>query len=200
MLTKIYVAIWPLCHNEFTPEILMAWYCQATSCYPCRWIRTAYGCFLIAVILIFFIIYRCDMKSVACEISLYQFGAWFLPEASIGLRVLSLPASVCVCFRPCVNHELVRAITHDPYQLGSTNLDRKCKRPWLRSLLFLGVIDLDLQGQIELQSQNLPYFELVRAITHHPFKLGPPNLDQRCKISWLRSLLFWGVIEHDMSN
>ena len=26
----------------------------------------------------------------------------FLPEASIGLRVLSLPASVCVCVRPSV--------------------------------------------------------------------------------------------------
>ena len=59
-----------------------------------------------------------------------------------------LRLSVCVSVRPCVNHELVRAITHDPYQLGSPNLDRKCKRPWLRSLLFLGVIDPDLQGQI----------------------------------------------------
>ena len=64
--------------------------------------------------------------------------SFFLPEASIGLRVLSLPASVCVCVRPCVNQELVRAITHDPYQLGSPNLDCKCKRPWLRSLLFWG--------------------------------------------------------------
>ena len=26
----------------------------------------------------------------------------FLPEASFGLRVLSLPASVCVSVRPCV--------------------------------------------------------------------------------------------------
>ena len=32
------------------------------------------------------------------------------------------------------------------------------------------------------------------------FKLGTPNLDQRCKIPWLRSLLFWGLIELDMSN
>ena len=91
-----------------------------------------------------------------------------------------LRLSVCVCVRPCVNHELVRAITHDPFQLGSPNLGHRCKRPWLRSLLFWGVIDLDLQGQILLQSQNLPHFELVCAITHHPFKPGPPNLDQRC--------------------
>ena len=78
----------------------------------------------------------------------------FLPEASFGLRVLSSPASVCVCVRVCVcvslcvNHLLVRAITRDPFKLGSPNLDQRCKRPWLRSLLFLGVIDHDLQGQI----------------------------------------------------
>ena len=34
--------------------------------------------------------------------------------------------------------------------------------------------------------------QLVRAITHHPLKLGSPNLDHRCKRPWLRSLLFWG--------
>ena len=109
-------------------------------------------------------------------------------------------ACVCVSVSLCVNHLLVRAITRDPFKLGSPNLKHRCKRPWLRSLLFWRVIDLYLQGQIYLQSQNLPHFELVRAITHHPFKLGPPNLDQRCKIPWLRSLLFWGLIELDMSN
>ena len=93
----------------------------------------------------------------------------------------------CRCLRlsvrPSVSPSItkfVRAITHHPFELGSPNLDHRCKRPWLRSLLFLGVIDPDLQGQILLQSQNLPHFELVRLITHHPFKLGPPNLDQRC--------------------
>ena len=107
-------------------------------------------------------------------------------------------ACVCVCVCPCVwvgvslcvNHLLVRAITRDPFKLGSLNLDQRCKRPWLRSLSFLGVIDLDIHGQIKLQSQNLPYVELVRVITHHPFGLGPPNLDQRCKIPWLKCLLF----------
>ena len=106
----------------------------------------------------------------------------FLPEASFGLRVLSLPASVCLCVRPtvcvCGKHLLVCAITHHPFKLGSPNLDNMCKRPWLRSLLFWGVIDLDLQGQIELQSQNLPHFELVHAITHHQLKLQFPNLEQ----------------------
>ena len=31
--------------------------------------------------------------------------------------------------------------------------------------------------------------ELVRTITHRSFKLGSPNLDQRCKAPWFRSLL-----------
>ena len=73
----------------------------------------------------------------------------FLPEASFGLRVLSLPAYVCVyvcvCLCVCVsvNHELVRAIIHQPFKLGSPNLVQRSKTPWLRSLLFFGAIDLD---------------------------------------------------------
>ena len=82
-------------------------------------------------------------------------GQWrgalvFLPEASFGLRVLSSPASVClsVCLCVCINHLLVRTITHQPFTLESPNLDERRKTPWLRCLLFLGVIDLDLQGQM----------------------------------------------------
>ena len=62
----------------------------------------------------------------------------FLPEASFGLWVLSSPASVCVSVCVCVNHLLVRAITRDPFKLGTPNLDQRCKRPWLRTLLFWG--------------------------------------------------------------
>ena len=87
-------------------------------------------------------------------------------------------ACVCPCVRPSVRTSVtnfVRAITHHPFKLGSPNLVQRCKRPnlvqrckrpWLRSL-FCETIDLDLQGQIELQSQNLPHVELVHAITHH---------------------------------
>ena len=55
----------------------------------------------------------------------------FLPEASFGLRVLSLPACVCmcVCVRVSVNHVLVRAIIHQPFKLGSPNLNQRCTRP-----------------------------------------------------------------------
>ena len=54
----------------------------------------------------------------------------------------------CVCVCVSINHGFVRAITHQPFKLGSPNLDQMCKRPWLRALLFCGMIDRDLQGQI----------------------------------------------------
>ena len=41
----------------------------------------------------------------------------FLLEDSFDTRVMSLPASVCVCVSVCVNHLLVRAITRDPFNL-----------------------------------------------------------------------------------
>ena len=36
---------------------------------------------------------------------------------------------------------------------------------------------------------SVPKF--VRAITHHPFKLGSPNLDQRCKNTLVKVLIFF---------
>ena len=61
----------------------------------------------------------------------------FLPFYTFGLPVLSLPARVFVCVRVSVNHELISAITNQLFKLGSPNLDQRCERPWLRSLLFL---------------------------------------------------------------
>ena len=66
---------------------------------------------------------------------------------------------LCVCVS--VNHKFVRAITCHPWKLQSPKLDKRCKTPKLRSLLFLGFTDLDLQGEIEHKSQNLPHFGLV---------------------------------------
>ena len=111
----------------------------------------------------------------------------------------------CHCLRlsirPSVSPSVtkfVRTIAHQPFKLGSTNLDQRCKRPWLRFLLFCGTIDHDLQGQIELQSQNLPHFELVHAITHHQLKLEFPNMEQKCILALFRSLPILGLIEIDL--
>ena len=66
-------------------------------------------------------------------------------------------APVCVSMCPSVT-KFVRAMSHELFKLGSPNLIQRCKTNCLRSLLFCGTFDLDLQGQIELQSQNLPQF------------------------------------------
>ena len=63
-----------------------------------------------------------------------------------GIVIGCVCGSVCPCV--CINHELVRTITHRSFKLGSPYLDQRCKIPWFRSLLFWGMIDLDLQGQI----------------------------------------------------
>ena len=109
-----------------------------------------------------------------------------------------LRVCVCVCVRVSVNHEFVRTITRQPFKLGSLNLDQRCPRSWLGALLFCGMIDLDLQGQIELQSQNLPHFELVHAITHHQLKLQFPHLEQKYILALFRSLSILGLIEIDL--
>ena len=132
-----------------------------------------------------------------------QSGVTFYPRPVLAFgycRCLRL--SVCVSVLPsicvCGKHLLVRAITQHPLKLGSPNLDNRCKRPWLRSLLSWWVIDIDLQGQIELQSQNLPHFELVHAITHHQLKLQFPNFEEKCILALFRSLPILGLIEIDL--
>ena len=86
-------------------------------------------------------------------------------------RCLHLCVCVCLSVCLCVNREFVRTITGHPFKLESPNLEHRCKTPWLRPQLFLGVIDLNLQGQIELESRILPHFELVHMITCHLFRL-----------------------------
>ena len=102
---------------------------------------------------------------------------------------------VCMCVRVSVNYEFVRAITPQPFKLGSPNLDQRCKKLWLSALLFCGMIECDLQGQIEPQRQNLPHSELVHAITHHQLKLEFPNLEQKCILALFKSLHIWAWLK-----
>ena len=111
-------------------------------------------CVKISPVLVYQGVMDCKMvlDSIACNVSFSEKHAFYpRPVLAFGychrLR-LCVCLSVCVCVSLCVNHLLVRAITRDPFKLGSPNMYQRCKRTWLRSLLFLGVIDLDLQGQI----------------------------------------------------
>ena len=119
-------------------------------------------------------------------------------ESSVFTRGHFWPSGIVVaCVRPSVRPSVtkfVHEITRYPFKLGSPNLDQRCKR----SLLFCGTIDHDLQGQIALQSQNLPHFELVHAITHHQLKLLFPDLEQKCSLALFRSPPLLGLIEIDL--
>ena len=113
-----------------------------------------------------------------------------LPEASYGLQVLYV----------CVRQSSVFP-DDNLLKLQSPNLDQKCKTPWLRSLLFLGFIDLDLQGQIELKkSKFTPLWacKFVRAISQYQMKWGFQNLDQKCILVLFRSLMILGLIDNDL--
>ena len=83
----------------------------------------------------------------------------FLPEASFGLRVLSLPASVRPSIRPSVT-KFVRAISHHLFKLESPNLDHRCKRPWLRSLLFWGQLTVTFKVKFNLKVRIYPILSL----------------------------------------
>ena len=87
------------------------------------------------VILLLFV-YLLVMFRACLKDSFFTHGQYWPP----GIVVACVHPSVCLSVT-----KFVRAITHHPFKLGSPNLDHRCKRPWLRSLLFWGVIDLDLQ-------------------------------------------------------
>ena len=107
-----------------------------------------------------------------------------------------LPASVCLSIHPFVN-KLFHAITHHPFKLGSPNLGQRCRTTIFRSPLFGGVIEFKFQGRcLHLYLSIHPFVnKLVRAITHHPFKIGSPNLGQMCRTTIFKYPLFGGVID-----
>ena len=65
----------------------------------------------------------------------------------------------CVCVCVCQSWVCLRDILSS-VQGWITNLDQICKRTWLRSLLFFGFIDCDLQGQIQLKVKIYPILSL----------------------------------------
>ena len=74
------------------------------------------------------------------------------------------------------------------------------KTPWLRSLLFWGFIDLDLQVKLNLKVKICLIWacEFVRTISQCQLKSGFPNFDQKCILALLRSLFILGLIVLDL--
>ena len=116
-----------------------------------------------------------------------------------GLRVLSLPAPVRVCLSVCQS----LACPHDnsgPVQARITKFEPKMQNTLVKVPFVLWSHRPWISMKNLTWNSNLPNFKLVRTITHHPFKLRSLNLDQKCKIHWLRSLLFWEAIDVDLQS
>ena len=112
----------------------------------------------------------------------------FLPEASFDLRVLSLPASVClfvclVCLSVCQSLACPRDDS-GPVQARITKFGLKMQKTLVKVPIFLWT-DRPWPSRSNLTWKS---------------RLGLLNLYQRCKLPWLRSLLFWEAIDLDLQG
>ena len=103
----------------------------------------------------------CGSGSYNITIQLNPNPVVFLPEASFGLRVLSSPLSVYLSVCVCINHLLVRTITHQPFKLESPNLKHRYKTPWSRWLLFWGWSTLNFKVKFNLKVE----FNLILSLS-----------------------------------
>ena len=96
------------------------------------------------------------MQKTLVKVPIVLGGNWHWPSRSNLTWNQNLP-----------HFELVRTITHYPFNLGSLNLDHRWKIAWLRSLLFWMAIDLDLQEQIWFKKLNFLVSPLLEIHNHH---------------------------------
>ena len=110
---------------------------------------------------------------------------------------------LCVC--PCVCQSVCQSLAcprdnSGPVQARIAEFGPKMQKTLVRVPIVLGGKWPWPSRSNWTWNQNLPHFEFVRNITHYPFKLGSPNLDQRWKTARLRSLLFWVAIDLDLQG
>ena len=126
----------------------------------------------------------------------------FLPEARFDLRELSSAASVCLPVCPCVCVCVCQshACPHDnssAVQVRVSKFGSQVQSTLVTDFYtFWGGRPWPSRSNLTSNSN----FELVRTITCHTFKLVSPNLDQKCILVPLRSLLFWGLIDIDLQG
>ena len=134
-----------LCILQPSSEIYQVSFCWLLhNWYSEIFVTSLLSCFL------YIYIFSCDQAALRTLLSVCSSSVTpFYPRPVLAFgycRCLRVCLSLSVCLSVC--HFLGHAKTRDPFKLGSPNLDQRCKRPCLRFLLFCGLIDLDLQGQI----------------------------------------------------
>ena len=106
------------------------------------------------------------------------------------------PGIVVACVRPSVCCQVCPRDNSTPVQARLTKFGQKMQNTLaMVPIVFWGQSSLTLKVKFNLKVKIYPILSLSTQLTHHPFKLGSPNLEQRCKIHWLRSLLFWDAID-----
>ena len=94
-----------------------------------------------------------------CRLVIFTRGQFWPSRIAIACVYVSNCVFVCVC----INHFLVRTITHQPFKLESPNLEQRCKTPWLRSLLFLRWSTLNLKVKFNFKVEF--YYELILSLS-----------------------------------
>ena len=125
---------------------------------------------------------------------------------------------MCPCVRVCINHLLVRTITHHPVKLESPNLVYRSKRPFKVPIVLRGDRPWPPRSNLtwKLNFTSLPEAVLaygychrlclcvgvylyvcqlliVRTITHHTFQLESPDLDEKVQNSLLKVPIVLGA-------
>ena len=104
---------------------------------------------------------------------------------------------LCLCVCPCVCVCVYQSLAC-PHDNSSAVHARITKFGWetQNTLVKMPII---FGGDRPWPSRsNSTWKSKFTSITFHSFKLESPNLDQKCILVRLRSLLFWGLIDRDL--
>ena len=123
----------------------------------------------------------------------------FLTRGQFWPSVVVACVCVCVCLSVCQSLACPRD-NSGPVQARITKFGPKMQKTLVKVPIVLWTDRPWPSGSNLTWKSKLIHFELVRTKTHHPFKVVSPNLDQMCKIPWLRSILFWGAIDLDLQG
>ena len=94
----------------------------------------------------------------------------------------------------CARRSVCQVCLHDNSSSvqGSPNLDQRCKNLSEDPFCFVKRSILICKVKFNLKVEIVPIIDLVHTIDYHPFKLGTPDMDQRCTLPRLLSIVWVG--------
>ena len=117
----------------------------------------------------------------------------------------ALAFGYCRCLGLCVCQSACQSLAYQqdnsgPVQARITKFGTKVQCNWVEvPIVLCSDRPWPSRSNLTLKPKFTPFWACP-AITHNPFKLGSPNLDQICKLRWLRSVWFWRVIDLDLQG